>query len=322
MRLLAAILASALFACSDDTVPPDDAGVPDAPVVDSTSTTDTPAASDLTPDAGACPTYDPPTKVGTVNASAINEASGLATSSRNPGVLWLHNDSGDTARVFAIDTSAKLLGTYTLGGVTAVDWEDIAVGPGPTAGESYLYLGDIGDNPSERTGIAVYRVQEPQVPAGQSPVTATLGGVETLPFVYPDGAHNAETLLVDPKTSDLYIVIKTDTATAGVYRAQAPQTPGQQRTLTRVGDVSLGVLITGGDVSRDGAEILLRTYTDAWLWRWPAGSTIAAAFSAAPCKVPAAAEPQGEAIAFTPDTKDYYTLSENASQPLYLYQRN
>jgi hypothetical protein len=327
---LTVVLACTLVAgcsCSDENgVAPPDAGSPDAKIVDAAATKDSkpdgPPAKPDASDSWTCPTYKPPAQAGTVGAPEINETSGLAVSSKNSGVLWLHNDSGDAPRVFAIDTSAKLLGTYTLGGAKAVDWEDMTVGPGPAAGESYLYLGDIGDNPSLRPDIAVYRVKEPTVTPGQSPVTITLSGVETLPFVYPDGAHNAETLLADRKSGDLYIVIKTDAAAAGIYRSKAPQTPGKKRTLTKEGDVKLGTLITGGDVSHDGTEVLIRTYNEAWLWHWPAGSTLAAALAAAPCKVPAAAEPQGEAIAFSPATKDYYTLSEKTSQPLYLYQRD
>ncbi len=59
----------------------------------------------------------------------------------------------------------------------------------------------------------------------------------------------------------------------------------------------------------------------AHLWHWPAGATLAAALAATPCKVKAAVEPQGEAIAFAPKTKDYYTLSEWSAQPLYFYKR-
>lgn len=275
-------------------------------------------APDLAP--GSCPTYASPVKAGTVTASAITETSGIEVSSANPGVIWLHNDSGDSPRVFAISSTALLLGEYALSGASAADWEDMALGPGPQAGKSYLYLGDIGDNPSARGSIAVYRVEEPVVPASGTPVTATLSGVETLTFVYPDGSHNAETLLADPGNGDLYIVTKTGASPAGIYRSPAPQSPGT-RTLTKVGTVSLGTNITGGDIADDGTEVLLRTYGGAHLFPWPAGAALSAALAATPCTVPAALEPQGEAIAFAPQSKDYFTLSELSGQPLYHYVR-
>src|ERR1041385_2886181 len=45
----------------------------------------------------ACPTcasYDSGVVAGIVSFSALNEASGIAASARNPGVLWTHNDGG------------------------------------------------------------------------------------------------------------------------------------------------------------------------------------------------------------------------------------
>lgn len=307
------LIVALLLTCSDDSAQPPDAAADAAPPADALAS-DAPA-SDAAP--WTCPSYAAPAKVGTVTDSAINETSGLAASAKNPGVLWLHNDSGDTARVFAIDQSGALRGTYALGGATAQDWEDMTLGPGPQAGTSYLYLGDIGDNPATRASIAVYRVPEPDVPASGAPATATLSGVETLSFVYPDGAHNAETLLIDPHSGDLYIVTKMGSSPAGIYRSPAPQSPGSTRTLTSVGTVSLGGHITGGDIAADRSEVLLRTYVGAHLWRWPAGQTLADALAVSSCSVPAASEPQGEAIAFAPGSKDYYTLSEGLSQPLY-----
>jgi len=326
--LLSTLLLSSLLACSDDgPVPVADGPRADAAVSDGPAG-DGPVSDAQLPDAQlpdappfSCPTYAAAASVGKINTSAINETSGLAVSASNPGVLWLHNDSGDTPRVFAISTTAKLLGEYALSGAKAVDWEDMTLGPGPTAKTSYLYMGDIGDNPSQRASIAVYRVAEPTVSSTQAPVKVTLSNVDTLPFVYPDGAHNAETLLIDPLTSDLYIVTKTGASPAGIYVSKDPQQPGTQRTLTKLGSVSLKTNITGGDIAADRSEVLLRTYGGAHLWPWPAGSTLAAALAATPCKVKAAAEPQGEAIAFVPKTRDYYTLSEWVAQPLYFYKR-
>ena len=134
-----------------------------------------------------CPTYDPGRQTGTVQSGAVTEASGLAASRRNDGVLWTHNDSGDSARAFAMDTQGKHLGAYTLSGANALDWEDMAVGPGPTAGTSYLYLGDIGDNASFRGSVKVYRVAEPSVSVGQPPVSGTIVGAESITLRYPDG---------------------------------------------------------------------------------------------------------------------------------------
>ena len=81
-------------------------------------------------------------------------------------------------------------------------------------GRPLLYVGDIGDNASRRASIDVYRVPEPRVGAAASAPAARLR------LRYPDGAHDAEALLVDPLRGDLVIVTKVLGA-ARAYRASA-----------------------------------------------------------------------------------------------------
>lgn len=151
----------------------------------------------------------------------LKEISGLVASSKNPDVVWVHNDSGDTARIFAVDAkTGATLGTYTLSGAKAVDWEDIDIGPGPVQGQSYIYVGDIGDNGLSRSSVTVYRVPEPVVTGTASrPTKATLSGVDTFNLKYPDGPHNAESLIVDPKSGEMVIIDKTSSGTPTIYEA-------------------------------------------------------------------------------------------------------
>jgi hypothetical protein len=152
---------------------------------------------------------------GTVETELLTEISGLAASRSQPDVLWAHNDSGDTARVFAMGVDGQHLGSYTLAGIDAVDWEDMAIGPGPVEGADYLYLADIGDNPAERPDVIVYRAPEPDAGASDD-----LTGVKTLVLRYPDKPHDAEVLLVDPLDGALYIITKEITGgPSTVFRA-------------------------------------------------------------------------------------------------------
>jgi hypothetical protein len=255
----------------------------------------------------------------------IVEASGLAASRRNANVLWVHNDRGDTSRVFAISTTGASLATFVLAGAEASDWEDIAVGPGPIAGASYLYVGDIGDNSANSDTIEVYRVAEPAVVASSAEVT--LSGVERLEFRYPGGqGDNAETLLVDPTNGDLYVVTKSDTGEARVYRASPPFVPLRRTTMTLVTTLQFGAApllgdpsATGGDISPDGALIAIRSYDAAYAWRRPAGTTVAEALATPPCSLPVRAEAQGEAFGFFSDGTGYFTLSEGSLVQLSSY---
>src|SRR5262249_2944115 len=158
---------------------------------------------------------------GKIANDEITELSGIVSSRRTNGVWWVHNDSGDSARLFAVGNDGRSLGEFHLAGVTATDWEDIGIGKGPKAGVSYLYGADIGDNAKARPSVQLYRVPEPAVdPAKSASAPQTLDGVDTLTLTYPDGPHDAEAFFVDPKTGRLYIVSK-QLGAAGVYRAPA-----------------------------------------------------------------------------------------------------
>ena len=259
---------------------------------------------------------------GTVSDAALKEISGIdAAGAGNPGIFWVHNDSGDSARVFAINAAGATQRIYSLSGATAVDWEDISVGPGPQAGVSYLYLADIGDNATSRAEIVVYRVAEPTVTAGAA---TSLSGVAALRLRYPDGAHNAEALLVDPATGDIVIIEKTALGgTARVYRAPGNLAAGSLTTLALVGSLTLPSgstqLVTGADVSADGTQVAVRTYAGVRLWNRATGTSIWSPFASAPCNGPVPAESKGEAIAFRADGRAYVTVGEGTGQVLHTY---
>jgi len=303
-----------------------DGGIGDAHVV----VADGPASHDVLLDAPIpkCPEFKSPTTAAQINIAQIDEASGLAFSRSNADILWVHNDSGDKPRFFALRSDGTLAATYRLSGINAQDWEDMAAGPGPAAGKNYLYLGDIGDNAEKRASIVVHRVEEPAVAAGLEGTTVDLDTFESFQFKYPGGAHNAETLIVDPITADLYIVTKKSDGKSKVFRAAAPLNSSGTTTLEDVADLDFTSgalssatvkLTTGGDVTPDGSVVAVRTYTEAFFWPRMPGTPLHAAFSEAPCFKTLALEPQGETLAFSADGQGFYTLSEKTDQPLYYY---
>lgn len=255
----------------------------------------------------------------TVRTPLITEASGIVASRRNPGVLWVHNDSGDAPRLFALDTNANLLGICPIVDAKARDWEDIAIGPGPDPNQDYLYIGDIGDNRARYPSVRIYRVPEPHVDPAQPFDHMPLGPAAEIELVYPDGPRDAETLLVDPQTRDIYIITKRDLFSR-VYRAAWPQSTTAPATLERV-TVLPWPLATGGDVSPDGTKVIVRSLYNASLWVRPEGEPLWRAFQGPQIGLPLAYEPQGEAIAFDSQGQGYFTLSEGLHQPLYYFER-
>lgn len=236
----------------------------------------------------------------------------------NPGVLWVHNDSGDSARIFALNDKGRHLGVYELLGAEALDWEDIALGPGPEPGRHYLYIGDCGDNQALRDLKTIYRLPEPVVRADQEPIESALTGVEAIRYRYPDGPRDAETLMVDPATADLILISKREDS-VHVYRAAFPQSTDAVITLEFVGKLPLGG-VTAGDVSAPGNEVLVKTYTAVHHWVRLPNQDLAEALQASPRRLPYFPEPQGEAIAWRADGSGYYTVSEERDGiPAFLY---
>lgn len=271
-------------------------------------------------DPDLCSSFGEVVEAGTLGRTDLVEASGLVASRAHPGVLWAHNDSGDTARLFALDPTGRDLGAYVVEGVEALDWEDIAIGPGPEAGRSYLYIGDIGDNAAARTdGVVVHRVAEPDgAPDGTG---GTLSGAEAIRLRYPDGPADAEALLVDPVTGDLVVVTKDLGGESHVLRvaatdlvAGATVTPADEGILRVVPPPVLaglpGTMVTAADVAPDGSFVLVRAYQSVLAFDRSPEQSLAEALLGTPCDAPSASEPQGEAIAVLADGTGYVTVSE------------
>jgi hypothetical protein len=248
-------------------------------------------------------------KTGAVSTPDATEVSGLVVSPSRAGVLWAHNDSGDRARLFALRTDGSLLASVDVAGAEAVDWEDLAVGPGGT-----LLAADIGDNRAARDSVAVYRIPEP--PAGAS-VSAPAA---RLRLRYPDGAQDAETLLADRRTGELVVVTKRSDGRAHVY---AGNTRDAEQTLRRAGSLRLGVggLATAGDVSADGRTVVVRTYTALFAWTRRPGASLAATLARTPCvgSAPLWQEGQGEAMALSRDGQAFLTIPEGAGATVRRY---
>lgn len=173
----------------------------------------------------------------TIDDSRITESSGLAADPRAGG-YWTSNDSGDDGIAFRLDPSGEVAGTLKYR-AEPVDVEAVAMH------EDRLYLADIGDNQAERDLITVYYFDNAR--ANDDTVS-----YRSYDFRYPDGAHDAETLLVD-KSGRLYIVTKG--VEGGIYRAPRAPRRTSVNELDRVGDAPAGV--TDGTFLPDDDRIAL-----------------------------------------------------------------
>lgn len=224
----------------------------------------------------------------------FTEISGMTMSQRHPGILWLHNDSSGGPVIYAVDASTcATVATLTIAGIEARDLESIAAGR-DAQGRPVLWLGDIGDNVDSWPEVRIHRIREPRT------LTTTTVPATTYRLTYRDRPHNAETLLADPSSTQLWLVTK-QLAHGRLYvlpkrlsRTQVNIARPQQRE---------GGLVTDGAVSPDGTRYVLRDYVNAVVFAGlPPG--------AAQQTIPLPLQLQGEAITWTADGRALLVTSE------------
>jgi hypothetical protein len=266
--------------------------------------------------------------LGVIENTAIKEASGIVASYRNKGLLWTHNDSGDSNRIFSMDSNGKGTREFFLEGANNRDWE--AIGMANFSEGSFIYVADFGDNAANLADYAIYRVPEPEIIAS-TPKTNTLRNVQKITFKYPDGARDSEAFLIDQNTKDIFIITKRDDKKR-LYRLPFPQSYTQVITAEFVQELttfSTGTVqttyITDANVSVDNQEIIIKNYFQVFHWRRATNETIANALKRTPTVLPYNIEIQGEGVCFAQDGGGYYTISEEGTSKmpvkLYFYKR-
>jgi hypothetical protein len=176
----------------------------------------------------------------TIKDSRLAENSGMARDTKSK-VYWAVNDSGALGVVYGVDSTGKVKGTLRYNAFP-VDAEAVAWN------KDRLYVGDIGDNDKKRKSIRVYWFDDPK----PNNKTRTYHAWD---FRYPDGAHDAETLLVTPQ-GRLYIGTKE--LKGGLYRAPKKPSADGVNKLKRVGNVP--ATLTDGVILPGGKQIAYLTY--------------------------------------------------------------
>jgi hypothetical protein len=244
----------------------------------------------------------------------IDEASGIGVGIASPGDVYVQNDSGDSARFFALNrTSGRTDAVYDVPGAVNIDWEDLAVAR-DAHGVPSVFLADIGDNQTDRDEVRIYRVDEPRVAPGEH----STGRPDVWRLRYPDAPHNAETLAVSPHGA-IYIATKSRAGHTEVYAVPPDPDPKRVQTLRHIGSFHISrtsdgnqigapwLLVTGGAIARDDRVFVLRTYTTAYVWRLVNGD-LAAALKTEPTSLLLPLQKVGEGI--TVDGTDLLLDSE------------
>lgn len=221
----------------------------------------------------------------------IDESSGLVVTG---DTLLTVNDSGDGPFLYAVDrATGETTGVTTFAPEDPVDVEALAPGR-----DGAVWVGDIGDNPRSRESVTVHRVAP--VPGG--------GTVDAPAYAlrYADRPHDAETLLVHPRTERVLLVTKRPFVGGEVHRAPADLRPGVVHRLAKVATVP--GMVTDGAFLPDGDHVVLRTYGSAAVYTYPGFDQIVS------FELPE--QEQGEALAIGPDGRVYLSTEGELSDVL------
>eukprot|EP00439_Symbiodinium_sp_Y106_P055752 s409_g7.t1 len=223
-----------------------------------------------------CPATQAGESFGNVQTSQVDECSGLAASRVNRGVYW---ESG-----YGLTREGKHVARLRIENSRANDWEDVAIGPGPEAGKSYIYVGDVGDNRRQRGTVQIYRVEEPTIPNGRDRNDDIVVRAERFDVTYPDGMkYDCEALFIDQglgaekhgTVGRLYLITKGD------GRNNDPQWRGGDVFYvdlpargSRLNFVETSDFATGADITSQGNVIAIRSYGNVLMWPRPCQWTI------------------------------------------------
>lgn len=268
--------------------------------------------------------YDRPQVTGKIKSRDVTEASGIAASRCQNDVLWTHNDSGDGPYIFALNSKGDNLGTWKVPNAQNIDWEDIAAVK-DTAGQCYVYIGEIGDNKAKRHEHTVYRIREPiagPATAGKTRDDAVpTENAQSVQFSYPDIDQDAETLIVHPVSGDIYVITKRISGPAGIYRIKPRFDLPTVQKAEKIGELSVPAIpngfLTGGDISPDGRRVIICDYTRAYEYLLPeTSSDFDDIWKQTAEPVELGDRSTGEAVCYSGDGLTIIATSEGKSAPV------
>jgi hypothetical protein len=258
--------------------------------------------------------FTPTPTTSPVQSGIIDKVTGMVDSRSQPGNLWVIQGEGSSSALTLIGHDGTWKGRVNVPRFGNRDWSDLAIGPGPTEGVNYLYIGEIGDPNLQNEISQIYRLPEP------GSLQSTISQIERINFRYPDFPQDAKAFIVDPQTKDIFIFTNRN-PNVQIYRLPYPQNINEITVAQSLGELVVGLTVTGANISTDGTEVLIRNYGQAFYWKRRANQTIDDLIQRTVGRnTPMASEAKGEAICFDKDGNGYFTLSQrNSPAPVNLY---
>jgi hypothetical protein len=251
----------------------------------------------------------------------------MAASHRHDDVLWVANDGGNDARLYAISRRGAKLATFRVAGAENTDWEDLA--GFRLDGRDWLLVADTGDNGGLRRTLQLHVFAEPaRLQDG------VLRPAWTIVFRWPDGARDCEAVAVDAARGEILLVSKKRQPPQLFSLPLRPPRGAGTLVARRIGTLAgvpqgdrdevaanpelarIRSQVTAADVAPDRHALALLTYRDVLLYRRRGREDWAAALARPPEIHALPLLPQAEALAWSADGRGLYATGEFSPAPL------
>ncbi len=250
---------------------------------------------------------------GIIENEEIIEASGLAASTLNDTLLWILNDSGNDACLYAVGVDGSDLGKITIGRVNNYDWEDLVSFRWNDT--SFLLIADVGDNNARREFCRLYFIVEPSINENGF-FDQTVDVYQQFEFTYETGPCDCEAVAVDPVQEKIFLLSKNQINSKLfelplTYSAEPPMIARQIATASSISNV------TAMDISSYNLISAVMNYQNIFLFYRQYQESWRDVFRIEPVVIRMPSLPGAEAACFNKNGTSVYFTSERVHQPLY-----
>jgi hypothetical protein len=217
-------------------------------------------------------------KIGSITADYLGEVSGIAMSRHSEDIMWVLNDSGNSATLYALKQNGKVAGMINIKGVTNNDWEDIAAFE--YEGKPYILIADVGDNFAKRSKCFLHFIEEPDIKSIKENSPLEIKPSWSITFTYEDGPRDCESVAVDTVTGKILLLSKRDTPPV-LYELPLTKKTEKNAVAKKVMVIkplplktdeisafsTLSNMTTAMDISTDGLTAVVLTYAGAYLYK-------------------------------------------------------
>ncbi len=258
-------------------------------------------------------------EVAIVKDKRLSESSGLAASHLRPGCVWIHNDSGDKPRLFLVGPDGKTKAVVKVDDADDFDWEDMC--SFRIKNESWLLIGDIGDNDRQRgkknPKCRLYLLKEPVIKKSDKEVSTDCDFESRITLEFEDGPHDCEGVAVDAERREILLLTKALPHKCGLYVLPLDLNDDKQKLKAKKIASPFIPFATALDISPDGRTMAVGTMLDGILVKRQPKESWADAFGRPATTINLPPRKQGESICFDITAQSLFLNSERKQQPLW-----